>query len=192
MEREKTRIIVFLLMCILPISLCFGEDERSRPIEVYVMFDNSISMQDSKQQAADWISGHITDEILQANDLLTIWSIADAPVQEFSEIISDTNNIDQIKTVLSSIAVKDSTADYSAAFKELSGKLVPNPQYAYSYIILATGISGNTASLFSAEAANVLKYSRSKDFPGWKIMIIGLGIEQKVKTAAAAYMSSQR
>lgn len=186
------KILVFLLMCILPLVLSFGADERSKPIEVYVMFDNSISMTDNGQKAAMWLSEHIRDKILQTDDSLTIWSIADEPVLEYSAVVGGSESMEEIKTVLSSIESSGSTGNYAAAFRELKNKAKSNAQYAHSYIILATGLSGQNASLFSAEAAEVLKYSRSIDFAGWKLMIIGFGIEQKVKAAAAAYMNSQR
>ncbi len=133
----------------------------------------------------------MADSILQAGDFLTIWSVGDAPVQEFSGTVNGPESISDIKAVLSSIQPKNSAGNYEAAFGELQKRAVLNSQYAYSYIILVTGISGQNTSLFNAKAADILRYSRSEDFPGWKVMVIGFGIEQKIKSAAAAYMSSQ-
>jgi hypothetical protein len=188
MGTTKLREFVFFLILILPLSLCFGQDERSKPVEIYVMFDNSVSMKASGQEAASWVSNHIVDNILQADDSLTIWSLADNPNVKFSGTISTQENKEEIKTVLDSIAANDNTANYEAVFGEIQKKSAANPQY----VLLVTGISGQNASLFNAGTAEFLKYSLSKDFPGWKVMIIGMGIEQKVKAAAAAYMSSQR
>jgi hypothetical protein len=192
MEREKRKKLIILLLCMIPLSLCFGGDERSRPAEVYLMLDNSISIQGSEQKAAAWISEHIADNVLQSGDSFTIWSASDAPVLEYSGTISGPESIDEIKAVLSAITPKNSEGNYRAAIEEIRKKNIPHSEFAHAYIILVTGISGNTASLFSAETQDVLKYSRSMDFPGWKVMIIGMGIEQKVKVAAAAYMSSQK
>jgi hypothetical protein len=191
MKREKLSFLVILLLWALPLVLCFGQDERSKPVEVYLLFDNSASMQGSEQEAGAWISGHLADNILQVNDSLTIWSFADAPVEEFSGIITGEETMDEIKNILSSIAVNSSSGAYETAFEELQRKAVSHAQYAHAYIILVAGISEQNSSLFSTEAADVLKYSLSKDFSGWKVMIVSFGIEQKVKAAAAAYMSSQ-
>jgi hypothetical protein len=190
MEREKTKIIIFLLTLMLPLSFCFGADERSNPIEVYLMFDNSISMKDNGSEAAAWISEYITDKILQTDDALTIWLAADMPVLEFSGRISSPEIEEEIKTILTSVEFTNSAGNYAAALGELKKNAVSHAEYAHSYIIFVTGMSGQNASLFSAEA-DVLTYSRSVDFPGWKLMVINLGVEQKIKEAAANYMNSQ-
>ncbi len=191
LDRIKTLVLVSLIF-MLPLSLCFGGDERSMPAEVYIIFDNSVSMKDSKDEAVAWINEHVLDQILQSGDSLTIWSVADKPVLEFSGTISSPEKIGEVKKILSSITPKDITGNYRSAFEELQRKTIPNPRYTLSYTILITGLSEKTTSLSGAEAVNILKYSRSKDFPGWKVMIIGLGLEQRVKTAAAAYMSSRQ
>lgn len=184
------KILVSLLITLFSVSFCFGEDNRSKPAEVYVLFDNSASMQDNIEEAAEWLNGHVADNILQTNDMLTIWSVSDTPVKEFSGTITGPEQIEEIKGILSSITPKNGTGNFRAAFAELQEQAASGAG-KISYIVLVTGIS-NQASFFSgAEAAVFLRYSRSRDFPGWKVMIISLGIEQKVKAAAAAYMRSQ-
>ncbi len=142
MRREKSRLFVFLLLSIIPLSLCFGGDERSGPAEVYLMFDGSLSMQNSQEKAAEWVSEYIAGKILQEKDSLTIWSVADVPVLEFSGVIGSQEDTDTIKTILSSITLKSSAGNYRAAFNELQKKIIPNSQYTYAYVILVTGISG--------------------------------------------------
>lgn len=192
MERDIMRFLFVLMILIIPFSLCFGQDERSLPVEVYVIFDNSVSMQGSEDEAAAWLSRHIADNILQAGDSLTVWSASGEPAVEFSGTVGGEESISEIKAVLASITPTENAGNDTAAFENIKKIRTSPSQYAQSYIILVTGVSGSNASLFSAEAAEVLKYSRSNDFPGWKVMIIGLGIEQRVRTAAAAYMSSER
>jgi hypothetical protein len=191
MKREKMKFIISLLIAILPLSLCFGGDERSKPVEVFVLFDNSVSMQGVEQDAAAWLSEHVADNILQMGDALTIVSVSDSPAEEFSGTIENQENIAEVKTILSSLTPKNSAGDFRTAFEEVKSNIVSNSPYAHSYIVLVTGMSLQTSFLSSAEAVNYLRYSKSKDFPGWKVMIISLGIEQKAKAAAAAYMRSQ-
>lgn len=190
MERDTIRFLFFLMILIVPLSFCFGQDERQRPVEVYVIFDNSVSMRGSEDEAAAWLSKHVADNILQEGDSLTVWSASGGPVMKFSGTVGGEESINEIKAVLASIAPTENAGDDTAAFEHIKKIRASPSQYAQSYIILVTGVSGSNASLFSAEAAEVLKYSRSNDFPGWKVMIIGLGIEHRVRTAAAAYMSS--
>jgi hypothetical protein len=189
MKREKMQFMIFLLITMLPISLCFAEDERTKPVNVYVLFDNSVSMQGNEQEAAAWLSEHVADTILQTGDTLTILSVSNAPVEEFSGTINGPEDITEVKTILSSFTSNDSAGNFRGAFENLESKLASNSQ---SYIILVTGMSLQTSFLSSAEAMHYLTYSRTQDFPGWKVMIISMDIEQKVKAAAAAYMRSQR
>jgi hypothetical protein len=191
MKRENSKFIVFLLVTLLPLSLCFGQDERSAPAAIYVMFDNSVSMKGSGEEAAAWLNDHIMDDILQIDDSLTVWSLADETSLQYSGDIETRETLEEIKAVLSSITVTDGEGNYQAAFEDLKDAAASLPRGVPSYIVLVTGLSGQSASFFSADAAEVLKHSLSRDFPGWKVMVIGLGMEQKIKAAAAAYMDSQ-
>jgi hypothetical protein len=188
MRREKMTILVFLFITLIPVSLCFAGDERSKPVSVYVLFDNSVAMQGSEQEAAAWVSEHVADNILQPGDSLTILSVSDTPTEEFSGTINSQEQIAEVKTIVSSLTPKSSSGNFRAAFEKMT---LSNAQNALSYIILVTGMSLQSSFLSETEAVDYLQYSRSKDFPGWKVMIISLGIEQKAKTAAAAYMRSQ-
>jgi uncharacterized protein with von Willebrand factor type A (vWA) domain len=192
MKREKMKILVFLFITILPLSLCFGQDERSEPIEVFVLFDNSASMQGVEEKAASWLEAHVAENILQPQDALTIWSVADAPSELFSGTINGPEHIAEIKTIISSIAPSNSEGNFQAAFEALLKKQSSAVNFAHSYIVLVTGMNAQSTFLSGAKTAEIIKYSTTKDFPGWKVMIISLGItEQKVRAAAAAYMRTQ-
>jgi hypothetical protein len=42
----------------------------------------------------------------------------------------------------------------------------------------------------SAEFREFLRYSKTEDFPGWKAIVVGLGIGPRVREAAAEYMAA--
>lgn len=184
----KTSLFAFVIFFI-PLVFCFGGDERNLPAEVFIIIDNSISMKESKDEAITWINEHVLTNILQPGDTLTIWSVADTSVMEFSGTIGSADKINEIKNILTSLKPKDTPGNYRTAFEEIQKKAAS--RQGLTYTILVTGISDKTTSLSGTTAANFLKYSRSEDFPGWKVMIIGLGLQPKVKSAAAAYISSQ-
>jgi hypothetical protein len=52
-------------------------------------------------------------------------------------------------------------------------------------------VSGSSTSLSPAltGGVNLLRFSRVRDFPSWKVLIIALDIGPRVREAAGAYMA---
>jgi hypothetical protein len=43
--------------------------------------------------------------------------------------------------------------------------------------------------VLSGPAANLMRFSRVEEFKGWRAMVIAMGIDSRVRRAAAAFLS---
>jgi hypothetical protein len=174
--------IAVVLYCFLPCFFLSAADNRTVPINVYLIVDASPAMGDKRAEAVTWLCDNVIDGLLMAGDNLAIVSAADKPVSLFSGVIGGPDTKEAAKTALRSAAAGGS-ADYAGALREAASRQAARSDGRLNYTLLASG----SALPASGGLASLLRFSRVQEFPGWRLLTVGLGIERQVREAAAAY-----
>ncbi|MDR2184727.1 MAG: hypothetical protein LBO80_03530 [Treponema sp.] len=170
----------WVVFCFLPISL-FGTDLRTLPVDVYVILDASPAMGDRRGEAVKWLCDDLIDGRLLEGDTLTILMAGDKTELLFSGSLNSGEK-EAAKQALSRIPADSGPADYPGALREAASRQAGKAD-RMSYTLLVSGTTGP-----SAASGGLVRYSRVDEFSGWRVLTVGLGIDQRVKAAAAAFM----
>lgn len=176
-----------LLGVLLP--LC-GQETRSAPINVNLIIDSSQAFSGVKDDVVSWVSQSVIERTLINGDRITVWSAGQSAKVIFSETIKSAAEKDAVKKSIQAINAgagsSSSGADFSGALKEASSR----QDSGLSYTLLITASPYALSAILSSPQASLLKYSRVEEFSGWRVLIIALNIDSKVRNAAAAFFNS--
>jgi hypothetical protein len=161
-------------------------DSRNIPVEVNLILDGSQAMKNAGEGAANWIGSYLADQILQEGDRLTVWDAGATARIIYSDTLRGGGFREEIRALLKSRNPGGAAADFAGALKEAAAR---NSGGKMTCTILVSGSSASLSSALPEGGANLLKYSRVRDFPSWKVLIVALDINARVREAAAAYMS---
>ncbi|MDR2483626.1 MAG: hypothetical protein LBD08_08365 [Treponema sp.] len=180
--------LVFFFLFIVIFS-AVAETSRTTPVDMYLIIDGSASLKPGRDGAVQWLCDYAVDGILQDGDRLSVWLAAGTSQLLFSGTLGKQHSRESIKTLLRSIAVESAAADYAGAVREAS-KLISQRGKRLSYTLLVSGSGGNAAAMAErGEMAELLRYSRVREFAGWMAIIAAPGIGPRVRSAASAYMN---
>ncbi|MDR3167712.1 MAG: hypothetical protein LBT93_07195 [Treponema sp.] len=168
-------------------GLTAAEDRRTVPVTMYVIIDGSGGIKTGKNAAIAWINDYIVDKILQDGDTLTIWVAAEKARVLFSEPLRGTAQKETVKELLRSVEPGGASADYAGAFREALAREDRQPREGISYTLLVTGTAGGFSR--GNTPAEFLRYSKVREFPGWRVLVVGLDLGPQVQKAASAYMA---
>jgi hypothetical protein len=191
------RFCAFLLV-FLPFfpKMLFGADERTVPVDMYLVFDGSSAIKNGKNGAAQVICDSIVDGMLQNGDTLTIWIASEKAEKAFSAVIDGPEQKEKVKNLIRSVNAGGSYADFAGALREAVSMQRSQGGAAIPYTLLIAGSTtamapGTANGIRGAETLAYLRYSRVEEFSGWRAMVAGLVLDQQIQQAAAAYMSSR-
>jgi hypothetical protein len=159
----------------------FGADLRTLPADVYVILDVSPAMGDRREEAVQWLCGDLIDGRLLEGDTLTILAAGDKTELIFSDSLNAEKK-EAAKQALRRMPAGGGPADYPGALREAASRQTGKAG-RMSYTLLVSGTTGP-----SAASGGLVRYSRVDEFSGWRVLTVGLGIDQQVKAAAAAFM----
>jgi hypothetical protein len=196
--RMNFRRICVLLLVFLPFfpKMLFGADERTAPVDMYLVFDGSSAIKNGKNGAAQWVCDTIVDGMLQNGDTLTIWIASEKAEKAFSAVIDGPGQKETVKNLIRSAGAGGSYADFAGALREAASMQRSQGSAAIPYTLLIVGSTtamapGNANSIRGAETLAYLRYSRVEEFSGWRAMVAGLTLDQQIQQAASAYMSAR-
>jgi hypothetical protein len=187
-NRKKTWISGLLLALISVLPL-WGDD-RTIPIDVYIIVDGSSAMEQGKVEAVSWLCTNVVDGILIEGDRVSIWTAGAKPELIYSETVA-AGVKDQIKTKIRDIQFSGDSADYRGALSLAQARAQSQSGGRISYTLLVSGSGAKDPPSREAESAGLLLYSRVDNFSGWRVLTVGLDIAGKVRNSAAAYMKNQ-
>jgi len=182
----------------------WAEEGRTGPIDVYLLIDGSSALAD-RNVAENWVCSTLVDGILREGDHVTLWAVDQNPQPLWTLQLGkgqDTAVKDKetLKNAILSIARTTDRSNYGAALRQASELEAQRPDrrpIAFALLIFGVGEAGNkNADRLTMEEANsaefreFLRYSKTEDFPGWKAIVVGLGIGPRVREAAAEYMAA--
>ncbi|MDR1319071.1 MAG: hypothetical protein LBJ90_05555 [Treponema sp.] len=162
-------------------------DTRSIPIDVNLIVDGSSALKEPLDEVAAWISNNLVDHLFQEGDKVTIWSAGRSARIVYSDTLKDGAWKDNVKNSLKSLSAGDDSADFAGALREAAGR---GSGGNMTYTLLVSGSSASLSPTLLGSGANLMKYSRIEEFRGWRILVIALNIDSRVRQAAAAYFSN--
>jgi hypothetical protein len=181
---KKHVLWLFFIIVLFPLKIN-ALDSRNIPVEVNLIMDGSQGMKNAREEAANQVGGYL-DQILREGDRLTIWDAGAQARIIYSETLKGGEFGEEIKALLKSRVPEGPAADFAGALKEAAAR---NSGGKMTYTLLVSGSSAGLSSVLTEGGANLLKYSRVRDFPSWKMLIIALDRNSRVREAAAAYIS---
>ncbi|QQO07548.1 vWA domain-containing protein [Breznakiella homolactica] len=169
----------------------YSADNRTESVDVYLIFDSSAAINNSKDAAINWAATVIIGDLLQNGDNLNIWTVSERPELIFSGTIRGDDEKAGARDALRAIKPAGGTANYAAALREADRRREQTSQGRMVYTLLISGggvIAASPAQ--EQDLSGLLRYAKIDDFPGWKAMVIGLGLDAQVRNAAVAYMNA--
>jgi hypothetical protein len=159
-----------------------GAQARNAPIDVNLIIDSSESLLAVKEEVTAWVSRYFIDQMLAEGDNITVWSAGSAAKVIYSGKIGVNSAREDLKKSIFEMAASGKTADFTGALKEAALKRQGSP---FSYTLL---ISASPDAVFSGGHASLMRFSRVEEFSGWRALVVGLNINEKVERAAAVFL----
>ncbi len=162
-----------------------GRDARSIPITINVIIDGSADLSGVMVEVRSWISDNIIDSLLQNGDTLNMWSAGNKSRVLYSATLTNENEKENIKRILTSLPAQGETADFSGALTESKTRSIS--KINYTALIKASPAAFSPA--LSRDSADLMRFSRIEEFRGWRVMVVGMDIASRVRQAVSAYLS---
>jgi len=183
---KQTQIKVLILAMVLAIFCLFplfGTDRA--PINVNLIVDGSSSLTAVKNDVMAWVNGRL-DQILANGDRVTVWSAGTSARVIYSGTINSPADREAVKRSIRDLSGTGTAADFSGALREASAVQTTT----FNYTLLISASPQALASVLSGPQANLMRFSRIENFPGWRAFVVGLNIDTRVRRAASAFMGS--
>jgi hypothetical protein len=183
----KKRVLALIFALCLSGTL-FAADTRTIPLDLFLIIDGSSSLSAAKDAATVWMCNHLIDELLQDGDHLTIWVALDTARIVFSDSVNRVRK-ETAKNILRTMTDSSASADFAGALRAASvraGAIQNANRIVYTLLV-----SGSEASIFSTtdtDIVGILRFSRVDDFPGWRVLTIGLGLSSQAQRAASNFI----
>jgi hypothetical protein len=191
MKPKKFQIIFLLSVLVIILSSLNAEDRRSIPLDIYLIIDDSLSFQNLKDDAINWLNSQVVERILQDGDKITIWAAGDRAEVVYSDTVSETAGKNAIKDKIKTLNTIGESADFSGALINAGSMVSRTSGDRLAYTMLIIGSAKGLATL-TGDAQELLRWFRSEKYEGWQVLVAAPDIGKKVKQAGAAYMSSLR
>ena len=179
--------IVFglVLAVFLGFSPVYGQNTRNAQIDVNLIIDGSEAFSEVAGEATGWVSQNLIDELMLAGDRITVWNAGEAAKIVYSESIKNDADKESVKRTLRGLAQAGNGADFSGALREAASRA---PSSGICYTLLVSSSAAALTPTLLGPQANLMRFSRIVEFRGWRILVVGLNMESKIKQAAAAFM----
>jgi len=154
------------------------------PIDINLIIDGSSSLAGVKNEITAWVNTRL-DQILSDGDRVNVWNAGSQSRIIYTGKMDTAADKDAVKKSIRDISPAGSSPDFSGALRDASSK----QSSGYSYTLLISASPHALSSVLSGTRANLLRFSRVEEFPGWRALVVGLNLESKVKRSAAAFFS---
>ena len=172
-------VLVLALFCLFPV---IGYAQRA-PINVNLIIDGSSSLAGSRAEIIPWVNNRL-DQILVDGDRVTVWSAGTVARVIYSGTINSASDREAVKRSYRELTGSGATADFSGALRQAADI----PKTSFSYTLLISASPESLTSVLSGPYANLLRHSKVEAFPGWRALVVGLDIDARVRSSAAAFM----
>ena len=181
MKKTSLIIIMAVFYCLLPLN---AEGQRS-PIDINLIIDGSGSFLQSRGEITNWVFSRL-DQILADGDRVTIWNAGQTAAVIYSGTISGDTEREAVKRSIREISASGEFADFAGALRGAQGR--QGTGINYNLVICASPAA--LSPIISGPYSNLLRFSRIEEFSGWRAVVVGLGLDNRVRNAASAFMGS--
>jgi hypothetical protein len=158
---------------------------------MYLIIDTSFAMEAHLPEALSWVNSIFLQMFNCPGDTITVLTAGSTPAFVTQITIQQPEDLKNLQTRIQSLSIQKGNPDYVATLKLAiqAGKDRKNQEsIAFALLISGTGVMLSGKNSSSSELAALLRYSKVNDFNGWKAIIVGLGVEQRVEEATKSYM----
>ncbi len=192
------KVIFFILVYFLNIFTIFG-DTRTQNIDVYLVLDKSLSMVEEIDSVKDYVSEKIIREILIPGDRFTLILFYGKAVVAYSGTVSAGDGKDLLLKKVASIKADGHFTDIGNALDMLKKVLSESESSSrMKYLLLITDGKQEAPPdskyyspdhTFNHEFLKNVKVIQKK---GWKIEILGIGVESAARELAEKLSGAYR
>lgn len=166
-----------------------ARDKRNIPVELFLIIDGSSALKNAQNAAVRWLEEHVVDGILQEGDRLSIWLANEKAELIFSDNLNGVGDKARIKRVLQSLQLQEGAANFGGAIREATTRAARlQSARPMIYTLLVSGSTTGRSPSLGGDAVGLLRFTRVEEFSGWRLTVVGLGMNARVQQAAAAYM----
>jgi hypothetical protein len=185
--RLKIGAVFAALLLVFGVSGLYS-DGRNTPITVYLIIDGSQALNPVINEVSAWVGDNLTDRILQNGDRLVILSVqSPGAVKTVYSGVYGSGEKERILRELAAVPAQGGgeTPDFTPALQ--TAATAGSDSFTYTLLICSspTGLSPT----LDGSGAGLLRYSRIEDFRGWRAVVVGLNLNEKVRRAASAWFS---
>jgi len=173
-------LAIFIFTVVIGLTPLFGADRS--PISINLIIDGSDSLTAVKTDVTSWISGRL-DQLLADGDRVTIWSAGGQAKVIYSGTMAAPADREAAKKSIRDLTGAGATADFSGAL----GQAANIQSATFSYTLLVCASSAALSNLISGPQSSLMRFSRVEEFSGWKAIVVGLNLDERVRSAAAAF-----
>ncbi len=192
------KVIFFILVYFLNIFTIFG-DTRTRNIDVYLVLDKSLSMVEEIDSVKDYVSEKIIREILIPGDRFTLILFYGKAVVAYSGTVGSGGGKDLLLKKVASIKADGHFTDIGNALDMLKKVLAESePSSRMKYLLLITDGKQEAppeSKYYSPDHTfnhEFLKNVKVIQKEGWKIEILGIGVESAARELAEKLSGTYR
>ena len=161
------------------------QESRKGALDVYVIIDGAAALKGAGGEALDWFSGELVNRLLRDGDRLSVWIAGARAELVFSDTLRGPAEREALRERLGTLGFSSDTADFAGALREAAAQGGGGAGFLH-YTLLITGVRGGIPS--GSGAGQALRYSRVKEFSGWRVLQAAPEIGGRVREAAAAYL----
>jgi hypothetical protein len=186
-NHKAVKIFLFLvLLAFFSFSAVFAQTtpETTRaPIDINLIIDGSTSFRNVRDEAIAWVSGRL-DQILVEGDRVTVWNAGQVARVIYSGRIDSADEKEAVHRSIREISLSGETTDFLGALREANAR---TQQGIFSYTLLIK----TSAGVLSAPEIELLRFSRILEMSDWRVIVVGLNLDARVRRAAAAFLNAQ-
>jgi hypothetical protein len=185
---HRRRFLGFIGVFLFALSGARAADVRTTPMNINVILDGSREMGAFMDQAADWLCDYLVEGVLVEGDWLNIWIAGEKAQRAYSGLLGGGEWKETVKKTFRSFAPEAGQADFAGALGEASRFSGGRGGDIPAYTILVCGPARGLVSL-ETEGAAYLRYSRNREFAGWRVVTVALDAGPEIRKAARAYLA---
>ena len=194
----KFAVILSLSAVLFSVSGVFGPLwalEREGNISIHILLDRSLSMEEEIENAKNYIIDDIIHQTLIPGDSITVIEFYRTPGIVFSKTITAEQDKEPLTAKLERIRANKGYTDIGKALDFLVEDSLPAAENERTHTILLSDLT-QEAPADSPYAGTVENFSHAHLTPkkeirqnGWRILIIGPGIEEQAEKIAREVVS---
>jgi len=194
--RAWKRVLAALAFALVLVSPILA-DTRKDNIDVIIALDRSLSMENKVGAVKSWVNSFIIDQLLVPGDFLTVVAFYGKADIIFSQVVKDDADRKSAKAVISQIRGNGRFTDIGNALDVVKTQLAEKEKDGREkYVLLLTdGIqeAPPTSKYWSKNGVfnhEFLANTKTIQQKGWKVMILGIGIDTAAKDLAKELQGS--